>query len=76
MSLGIDWTYSALAALTRIHWRTASDVDGAVQRFARSRALRLPSGRYHVRAQGYEIRVQVNHAIGTVLVLYFYQIPG
>lgn len=73
MSLAVAWTYSAEAALKRIHWRVASDVAGAVHRFAEGHAPALRDGRYGFRGDGYEIVVRVNHTLGTVLVLYFYR---
>jgi hypothetical protein len=72
MSLAVEWTYSAEAALKRIHWRKASDVAAAVHRFAEGRAFALRDGRYGVRGAGHEIVVRVNHTQGTMLVLYFY----
>jgi len=73
MSLAVEWTYSAEALLKRIHWRKASDVAGAVHRFAEGRAPALPDGRYRARGAGHEIVVRVDHARGTVLVLYFFR---
>jgi hypothetical protein len=44
MSLAVEWTYSAEAALKRIHWRKASDVAGAVYRFAEAPRLLSVTG--------------------------------
>jgi hypothetical protein len=65
MSLAIEWTYSAEAALKRIHWRTASDVAGAVRRFAEDRAPALRGGRYTLRSSFATRPVEAGCELGT-----------
>ena len=57
----VSWHASAEAALLRIpHWRTASRVAAAVERFAQSgdgepRAIAGRPGLYELRAEGYRV---------------------
>jgi hypothetical protein len=78
MTLEVEYAFAFRGALKRIHWREASDVDAAVLRFAAGRALRLPSGRYALRAtgdaRGYEVIVRLNRELATVFALYFYAV--
>ena len=74
----VEYTFVFRAALTRVHWRVASDIDAAVIRFAESgTAARLASGPYVLRAAGlatgYDVAVRVHGERVTLLALYFYR---
>lgn len=74
MSLDIQWDHPArVVLLEQIAWPTSAAVAHAVHRFAALRAPGLPSGRYGVRAAGYELALRVDHVAGVVLVLHLYR---
>jgi hypothetical protein len=70
MSVEVVWDFPALAAFYEVPWPASADVDAAVLRFAEGRAKRMESGRYRIRAAGYEVAVRLDRRAGTVLVLY------
>ncbi len=74
MSFTITYDYPAHHGFARVPWPLSQDVAAEVQRFARERAPTLPSGRYRLRAAGYEMPVRVDHARETVLVLHVYAV--
>jgi hypothetical protein len=71
VALEIVWRHAALATLYTLHWRTAGEaIDRAVLRFA-AQAPRVPGVRvYHLRAAGYSVALDVDHAAQTVTVLW------
>jgi hypothetical protein len=74
MAVIVDWDHPARAVLLQhMHWRTSSDLAMAVHRFAEVHAPRLPSGRYAIRAAGYEAMVRLDYEAGSVLVLHVYR---
>jgi transglutaminase-like putative cysteine protease len=74
MTVIVDWDHPArVVLLHHLHWTTSSDVAMAVHRWAEVHAPRLPSGRYAIRAAGYEAMVRLDREAGSVLVLYLYR---
>ena len=71
----VEYTFAFRAALMRVHWRVASDIDAAVIRFAENGMA--ASGPYVIRAAGlatgYDIAVRVHGERVTLLALYFYR---
>jgi hypothetical protein len=74
----VEYTSAFCAALKRVHWRVASDIDAAVIHFAESGTVaRLASGPYVIRAAGlatgYDVAVRVHGERVTLLAIYFYR---
>ena len=75
MSFAVVYDWPALATLyNRIDWRTASDIDAAVHRFAATRAATMaPAPAYRLRTAGYDVVLAIDSATRVVTVLRLYQ---
>lgn len=71
MSFGVIWTPQALAALRRVHWRTASTIDAAVIRHATVIAERPGPllARQRMRVAGHDLALVVDREAAVLRVL-------
>jgi len=71
MSFGVIWTPQALAALHRVHWRTASTIDAAVIRHATQIAERPgpPLSRQRMRVAGHDLALVIDREVAVLRVL-------
>jgi len=77
MSFDVAWSFAARKDLQRLHWRTAGDVDGAVQRLASSGAghvERIPGEamKAWLHVGRHRVLLQIDAPAKTVFVLRVY----
>lgn len=71
MSFGVIWAPQALAALYRVHWRTASTIDAAVIRYAAVVTERRgpPLSRQRMRVAGHDLALVIDREAAVLRVL-------
>lgn len=75
MRLDVIWSPQALAALQRIHWRTASAIDAAIIGHAAVMAERPgpPLARQRLRVAGHDALLVVDREVAALRVLALYR---
>lgn len=76
MSLRIDWSYPALAALMNLHPYEAMAVDRAVIRYAETREgdVKRVAPHFSLRIGAFRVRFGVDCDTDTMNVLYLYRV--
>lgn len=71
MSFAVIWSPQALAALERIHWRTASTIDAAVIHLSTVVAQRPgpPLARARMRVAGHDLALVIDREAAALRVL-------